>query len=102
MSEIPVQSQLTPLVNTVARIIAIMNNKSGAGKTSMITNLAMSLAHAGRRVLLIDGDQQANSTEVMANGENTMRSMATPSAIYITTRASVFLMQLSRPSVVKR
>ncbi|HBU6134085.1 AAA family ATPase [Enterobacter bugandensis] len=69
MSEIPVQSQLTPLVNTVARIIAIMNNKGGAGKTSMITNLAMSLAHAGRRVLLIDGDQQANSTEVMANGK---------------------------------
>lgn len=69
MSEIPVQSQLTPLVNTVARIIAIMNNKGGAGKTSTITNLAMSLAHAGRRVLLIDGDQQANSTEVMANGK---------------------------------
>lgn len=69
MSEIPVQSQLTPLVNTLARIIAIMNNKGGAGKTSTITNLAMSLAHAGRRVLLIDGDQQANSTEVMANGK---------------------------------
>ncbi len=62
MSEIPVQPQL-------ARIIAIMNNKGGAGKTSTITNLAMSLAHAGRRVLLIDGDQQANSTEVMANGK---------------------------------
>lgn len=69
MSEIPVQSQLTPMVNTVARIIAIMNNKGGAGKTSTITNLAMSHAHAGRRVLLIDGDQQANSTEVMANGK---------------------------------
>lgn len=73
---------MTPLVNTVARIIAIMNNKGGAGKTSTITNLAMSLAHAGRRVLLIDGDQQANSTEVMANRrKNTTRSM-TPSAIY--------------------
>lgn len=69
MPEIPVQSQLTPLANTEARIIAIMNNKGGAGKTSTITNLAMSLAQAGRRVLLIDGDQQANSTEVMANGK---------------------------------
>ena len=69
MSEVPVQSLLTPLANTVASIIAIMNNKGGAGKTSTITNLAMTLAQAGRRVLLIDGDQQANSTEVMANGK---------------------------------
>ncbi|EPN2807039.1 ParA family protein [Serratia marcescens] len=69
MTEAPVQSILTPLSNTVASIIAIMNNKGGAGKTSTITNLAMTLAQAGRRVLLIDGDQQANSTEVMANGK---------------------------------
>lgn len=69
MSEIPVQSLLTPLSNTLAKIIAIMNNKGGAGKTSTITNLAMTLAQAGKRVLLIDGDQQANSTEVMANGK---------------------------------
>lgn len=69
MSEVPVQSLLTPLANTLASIIAIMNNKGGAGKTSTITNLAMTLAQAGRRVLLIDGDQQANSTEVMANGK---------------------------------
>lgn len=69
MSEVPVQSLLTPLANTLASIVAIMNNKGGAGKTSTITNLAMTLAQAGRRVLLIDGDQQANSTEVMANGK---------------------------------
>ncbi|OAH32751.1 ParA family protein [Serratia marcescens] len=69
MTKAPVQSILTPLSNTVASIIAIMNNKGGAGKTSTITNLAMTLAQAGRRVLLIDGDQQANSTEVMANGK---------------------------------
>jgi chromosome partitioning protein len=69
MSEVPVQSLLTPLANKLASIIAIMNNKGGAGKTSTITNLAMTLAQAGRRVLLIDGDQQANSTEVMANGK---------------------------------
>lgn len=69
MSEAPVQSILMPLSNSVASIVAIMNNKGGAGKTSTITNLAMTLAQAGRRVLLIDGDQQANSTEVMANGK---------------------------------
>lgn len=69
MTEISEQSELTTLPNTQAKIVAIMNNKGGAGKTSTITNLAMTLAQAGRRVLLIDGDQQANSTEVMANGK---------------------------------
>lgn len=69
MTEISEQSELTTLPNTKAKIVAIMNNKGGAGKTSTITNLAMTLAQAGRRVLLIDGDQQANSTEVMANGK---------------------------------
>lgn len=102
MTEAPVQSILTPLSNTVASIIAIMNNKGGAGKTSTITNLAMTLAQAGRRVLLIDGDQQANSTEVMANGKNTMRNMAIPSVTCITTRASIFLMPSFRPSAAKR
>jgi chromosome partitioning protein len=69
MTETPEQSVLAPLADTQAKIIAIMNNKGGAGKTSTITNLAMTLAQGGRRVLLIDGDQQANSTEVMANGK---------------------------------
>jgi len=69
MTEISEQSELTNMPDTQAKIVAIMNNKGGAGKTSTITNLAMTLAQAGRRVLLIDGDQQANSTEVMANGK---------------------------------
>lgn len=55
--------------NGEAHIIAIMNNKGGAGKTSTITNLAVTMAQSGKRVLLIDGDQQANSTEVLATGK---------------------------------
>lgn len=52
-----------------ANVIAIMNNKGGAGKTSTITNVAVSLAMGGKKVLLIDADQQANTTEVMAQGK---------------------------------
>lgn len=52
-----------------AKIYAIMNNKGGPGKTSTATNLAVTLARAGNRVLLVDSDQQANSTEVLANGK---------------------------------
>lgn len=51
------------------KIIAIMNNKGGPGKTSTATNLAVTLALSGKRVLAIDSDQQANSTEVLANGK---------------------------------
>ena len=52
-----------------ALIIAIMNNKGGPGKTSSATNLAVHYARAGKRTLLVDSDQQANTTEVTANGK---------------------------------
>lgn len=52
-----------------AKIIAIMNNKGGPGKTSSATNLAVHYARSGKRTLLMDSDQQANTTEVAANGK---------------------------------
>ncbi|QEM94357.1 ParA family protein (plasmid) [Kosakonia radicincitans] len=51
-----------------ATIFAVMNNKGGAGKTSTATNLAVAMAQSGRKGLLIDSDQQANATEVLAHG----------------------------------
>ncbi len=59
----------TKLQELRAKIWAIMNNKGGPGKTSSATNLAVSLARAGNKTLLIDSDQQSNSTEVLANGK---------------------------------
>lgn len=46
-----------------------MNNKGGPGKTSSATNLAVHYARSGKRTLLMDSDQQANTTEVAANGK---------------------------------
>lgn len=48
------------------KTIVVSNKKGGVGKTTTVVNEAYSFAELGRKVLVIDGDPQANTTSFFA------------------------------------
>ena len=76
LESVPSSAISPALKESGVKVIAVANQKGGVGKTDLTVNLSCQLAAAGKRVLLVDMDPQANATDYLVAPE-TAKEMTT-------------------------
>jgi chromosome partitioning protein len=79
-----------------ARIISVVNQKGGAGKSTVTMSLAGNMAHRGLRILVVDADPQGTS---MAWSAAAPEEKPFPAAVVSLAAAGVKIAQQIRPHV---
>ena len=62
-------------INGFARVISVVNQKGGVGKTTTTVNLGASLAQMGKKVLIVDLDHQAHATSECGFSEEDIENL---------------------------
>ncbi|HPL21810.1 MAG TPA: AAA family ATPase [Methanothrix soehngenii] len=69
----------------MTQVISIFNNKGGVGKTTLVWNVADTLARKGKRVLMVDFDPQCNLSLAVLGDETFKGKLPTENVPYGTT-----------------
>jgi chromosome partitioning protein len=65
---VPVEDSFSP--KRLARVLAVVNQKGGVGKSTTAVNVSAALGDLGQRVLLVDLDPQGNATSGFGLNKN--------------------------------
>lgn len=80
------------------RVLAVVNQKGGVGKSTTAVNLAASLGEAGQKVLLIDLDPQGNATSGFGLNKN-QRELCVYNALLGDTKIAEIIEPVEIPGV---